>query len=114
VWRISFLALLPGEDKTTWMQALADRLHDLGYREGQTMTFTYRSAEGRPERLPQLARELVQAQPDVLMAAAGAAVVARSAAQLADTVASITATGGRAGQDLITANLSPVLPRRAL
>ena len=52
VWRISFLALLPGEDKTTLMQALLERLHELGYSEGKNMTFEYRSAEGRPERLP--------------------------------------------------------------
>ena len=71
MWRISFLALLPGEDKTTLMQALLDRLHELGYSDGKNMTFEYRSAEGRPERLPQLALELVQAKPDVLIAGYG-------------------------------------------
>jgi putative ABC transport system substrate-binding protein len=71
VWRISFLALMPGEDKTTLMQALLDRLHELGYSEGKTMTFAYRSAEGRPERLPPLALELVHAKPDVLLAGFG-------------------------------------------
>jgi putative ABC transport system substrate-binding protein len=71
VWRISFLALMPGEDKTTLMKALLDRLHALGYSEGKNMTFEYRSAEGLPERLPQLALELVQANPDVLIAGFG-------------------------------------------
>src|SRR4029453_6234290 len=44
--RVSFLALVPGEDGTL-MQALLERLHELGYREGKNMTFEYRSAEGR-------------------------------------------------------------------
>jgi putative ABC transport system substrate-binding protein len=71
VWRISFLALLPGEDKTLLMQALVERLHALGYSEGKNMTFTYHSAEGHPEQLPQLAMEIVQAKPDVLIAGFG-------------------------------------------
>ena len=41
------------------MQPLLERLHELGYSEGKNMTFEYRSAEGRPERLPSLALELV-------------------------------------------------------
>ena len=71
VRRISFLALLPGEDKTTLMQALLERLHELGYSEGKNMTFEYRSAEGHPERLPPLAMELVRAGPDVLITGLG-------------------------------------------
>jgi putative tryptophan/tyrosine transport system substrate-binding protein len=70
VWRLSFLALTPGED-TTLMKALLERLHELGYSDGKNMTFEYRSAEGRPERLPQLAMELVRAQPDLLLAGFG-------------------------------------------
>jgi putative ABC transport system substrate-binding protein len=56
------------------MKALQERLHELGYSEGKNMTFEYRSAEGRPERLPQLAMELVQARPDVLIAGFGSPV----------------------------------------
>src|SRR5215831_14094300 len=69
-YRISFLALVPGEDRTL-MQALLERLHELGYREGTNMTFKYRSAEGHPERLTPLAIELVQDNPDVLVAGFG-------------------------------------------
>ena len=68
--RVSFLALVPGED-TTLMKALLQRLHELGYSEGANMIFEYRSAEGRPERLGPLAMELVQAKPDVLVAGFG-------------------------------------------
>jgi putative ABC transport system substrate-binding protein len=69
-YRVCFLALTPGED-TTSMKPLRDRLHELGYREGKNMAFEYRSAEGHPERLPQLAMELVRGRPDVLVAGFG-------------------------------------------
>jgi putative ABC transport system substrate-binding protein len=101
VWRISFLALLPGEDKTTLMQALLDRLHALGYSEGKNMTFEYRSAEGRPERLPPLALELVHAKPDVLIAGLG--TLTAQAAQAATTTIPIVfaAVGDPVGAGLV-------------
>jgi len=68
--RVGFLALVPGED-TSLMKALLERLHELGYTDGKTMTFEYRSADGRPERLTQLAMDLVRAKPDVLIAGFG-------------------------------------------
>jgi hypothetical protein len=68
--RVSFLALVPREDATL-MKALLERLHELGYSEGTNLIFEYRSAEGRPDRLAQLAMELVQAKPDVLVAGSG-------------------------------------------
>ena len=44
-------------------------LQDLGYVEGKTIAIVYRSAEGKPERLPALAAELVQLPVDVIVAA---------------------------------------------
>lgn len=35
-------------------------LHELGYREGQNIVIQYRYAEGKPERLPKLAADLVR------------------------------------------------------
>jgi putative tryptophan/tyrosine transport system substrate-binding protein len=70
IYRIAFLALVPGED-TSLMKALLERLHELGYTDGKTMTFEYRSADGRPERLTPLAMDLVRAKPDVLIAGFG-------------------------------------------
>jgi putative ABC transport system substrate-binding protein len=43
-------------------------LRDLGYVEGQTIIVTQRWAEGRPERLPALAAELVRLGVDVILA----------------------------------------------
>ena len=105
-YRISYLALLPGED-TTLMKPLLERLHQLGYVEGKNMTFTYRSAEDHPERLPQLAKELVQANPDVLIAGFG--TLAAKAAKAATTTIPIviTSVGDPVGAGLITSLSRP-------
>jgi putative ABC transport system substrate-binding protein len=46
-------------------------LQDLGYIEGKTIVIAYRSAEGKLERLPALAAELVQLPVDVIFAQSG-------------------------------------------
>jgi putative ABC transport system substrate-binding protein len=46
-------------------------LRDLGYVEGQNLAIDYRYAEGRPERLPGLATELVHLKPDLLYTPGG-------------------------------------------
>jgi putative tryptophan/tyrosine transport system substrate-binding protein len=45
-YRISYLALLPGED-TTLGKPLLQRLQELGYSEGKNMSFEYRCAPAR-------------------------------------------------------------------
>jgi len=81
--RVSFLALVPGED-TTLMTALLERMHELGYSERTNMIFNYRSAEGHPERLAALAMELLDDKPDVLVAGFG--TLAAKAAKAATTI----------------------------
>jgi len=44
-------------------------LRELGYVEGETVLFEYRAAEGKVERLPELARELVATRVDVIYTA---------------------------------------------
>jgi putative tryptophan/tyrosine transport system substrate-binding protein len=80
--RLGFLALVPGENATL-MQALLERLRELGYSESTNMVFEYRSAEGHPERLASLAAELVQTKPDVLITGFG--TLAAQAAKAATT-----------------------------
>jgi putative ABC transport system substrate-binding protein len=69
-YRIAYLALLSGENNT-FAKPLLQRLEELGYRDGKNMIWDYRSAEGRVERLPQLAGEIVGTGPDVLIAGFG-------------------------------------------
>jgi putative ABC transport system substrate-binding protein len=104
--RVSFLALVPGED-TTLMKALLRRLHELGYSEGANMIFEYRSAEGRPERLGPLAMELVQAKPDVLVAGFG--TLAAKAAKAATTTIPVvfTTVGDPSGAGIIASLSRP-------
>jgi len=45
-------------------------LRDLGWVEGANVTFEYRFAEGRLDRLPALARELVRLRVDLIVARA--------------------------------------------
>lgn len=48
--------------------AFPDRLRQLGYRDGETVRILLRSADGKQNRLPALAAELVAAKPDVILA----------------------------------------------
>ena len=53
-----------------------DALRDLGYVEGKNIHFEFRSAGGRPDRLADLAAELVHANVDVIVASQTPAVTA--------------------------------------
>ena len=46
-------------------------LRDLGYIEGKNIVLEYRYAEGKPSRLPDLARDLASAKPDAIFALGG-------------------------------------------
>src|SRR5262245_59086207 len=52
-------------------EAFRQGLRDLGYVEGRSVVIEYRDAEGKHERLPALAAELVALKVDVIVAAAG-------------------------------------------
>ena len=69
--RIGYLALnLKGSDPRP-REAFLQGLRDLGHVEGRTLLIEYRDAEGRTERLPALAAELVALKVDVIVAGAG-------------------------------------------
>jgi putative ABC transport system substrate-binding protein len=67
VARIGFLALNPAPNPHL-QEAFRQGLRDLGYVEGRNVVIEYRSAEGKPERFPTLAAELVALKVDVLVA----------------------------------------------
>lgn len=75
----------------TAIEALRASLRDLGYVEGRTIAIEYRSAEGRAERLPELAAQLVERKVDVIVTGGGN--VSTLAARKATTTIPIVMTG---------------------
>jgi len=55
-------------------EAFRQGLRDLGYIEGRNVVIEYRDAEGKPERLPALAAELVTLKVDVILVGGGTRV----------------------------------------
>ena len=51
----------------TLVEALRQGLHELGYVEGRTIRFEFRTAQGHVDRLPRLAQELIQLNVDVIV-----------------------------------------------
>ena len=66
--RIGFLSAFSSADTSLWYQAFRQGLRDLGYTEGHNIAIEYRDAEGRPERLPDLAAGLLRLKVDVIVA----------------------------------------------
>jgi putative tryptophan/tyrosine transport system substrate-binding protein len=56
------------KDRTPYLEAFREGLRALGYIEGQNILIEHRSAEGRLEELPALARELANLKVDVIYA----------------------------------------------
>jgi putative ABC transport system substrate-binding protein len=72
--RIGYLTLRPGpfdHDKI-----FKQELHDLGWIDGQNLTVEYRWAAGKVDRLPVLAKELVELKVDLIVASATPSVQA--------------------------------------
>ena len=59
VYRIGILETISPALNAANFDALRKALQALGYVEGQGLVFEYRSADGRNERFPDLAAELV-------------------------------------------------------
>jgi len=98
--RIGFLVQGSGLVDQDFLQGL----RDLGYVEGRTLVIEYRSAEGKPERLPPLAAELVALKVDVIVAPS---TVAALAARQATRTLPIVSVAVPAGSGLVTSLARP-------
>jgi putative ABC transport system substrate-binding protein len=65
VWRIGILDAT--STNPALLEAFRKGLHELGYVEGKNLVIEYRSADGRLERLAELAIELVRTKVDVIV-----------------------------------------------
>ena len=69
--------LLPGNpaSESTVFEATRLALRELGYIEGQNIATEYRYAEGKRDRFPELAAELVRLKVDIIVVAGGSGPV---------------------------------------
>ncbi len=96
--------LMPTSTEPHFWDALKNQLAALGYVEARDVVYESRSAEGRFERLPALAEELVRARPDLIVAAATPGV--RAARTATRTIPIIIATAGDPVANGLVASLS--------
>ena len=68
--RIGYLAASSLSTNAARIEALRQGLRELGYVEGKNIVIEWGSAEGKPDRLPALAAELVRLKLDVIVTAA--------------------------------------------
>src|SRR5438874_3975441 len=106
VARIGYLANNPATSpylRETFLQGL----RDLGYVEGRNLVIEYREAEGKADRLPALAAELVALKVDVILAA-GSTLTARVAKEATTTIPIVfAAVGDPVGSGLVTSLARP-------
>jgi len=76
VYRIGYLSAPSRESVARGVDAFLKALRDLGWVEGLNLVVEFRWADGKVERLPELAAELVRLKVDVIVAPAGSAVQA--------------------------------------
>jgi putative ABC transport system substrate-binding protein len=105
-FRIGYLSSSePG--RATRAQGIQQRLSELGYIEGQNITIEYRYGEGKFDRAPELAAELVRLKPDVIVVSGGTRWV--EAVKTATKTIPIVMTG--AGSDPIEVDIVESLAR---
>ena len=65
--RIGFLIVTSPSDISARIEAFRQGLRELRYVEGKNIVIEYRSAEGKPDRLPAVAAELVRLKVDLIV-----------------------------------------------
>jgi putative tryptophan/tyrosine transport system substrate-binding protein len=69
--RIGYLSSFDAATESTRVEAIRLALRELGYIEGQNIAVEYRYAEGKQDRYPELAAELVRLKFDIIVVAGG-------------------------------------------
>jgi putative tryptophan/tyrosine transport system substrate-binding protein len=107
-WRVGFLAVgfRPAPGSPTSRDPFLHKLRELGYTEGRNVVLEFRYAEGRTERYPALAAELVNLNVDVLVAeSTPAAMAAKQASGMVPIV--MVSVGDPVGTELIDSLTRP-------
>jgi len=82
--RVGYLNASSPSTNTARIEAFRQGLRELGYVEGKNIVIEYRAAEGKLDRLPALAAELVSLKVDVIVTAGPPAT--RSAKEVTVTI----------------------------
>lgn len=106
IYRIGFLSQVSPELYSHLYTAFLQGLRDIGYVEGQNIAIEARWAEGKTERLPELASELVRLKPDLIVSTGGT-VTALAAKKATATIPVVFTAGG----DLVKVGLIASLAR---
>jgi putative ABC transport system substrate-binding protein len=104
--RIGYLSQFDPATESTRAKAIRLALGKLGYIEGQNIAIEYRYAEGKSDRYPELAAELVRLKVDIIVAA-GADTLVRAAKNATNTIPIVMV--GR-GSDPVVAGLASCKP----
>lgn len=92
VYRIGFLSSGSAAAQVALTAAFRDAMHERGWVESRDFLIDYRFSENRPERLPDMARELINGKVDVIVATpAIAAIAAKKASATVPIVMTSTA-----------------------
>ena len=105
--RIGYLSSADAARESARSEAIRLALRELGYIEGQNIAIEYRYAEGKLDRLPELAAELVRLKVDIIVVAGGDTAI--QAAKNATKTIPIVMTG--AGTDPVEAGFVESLAR---
>ena len=79
-YRVGYLSGGVAAARKPFLDAFRQGMRDLGYVEGQNLILDARYAEGKFERAPSLAQDLIRLSPDVLFVSTANAVLAAKAA----------------------------------
>jgi ABC-type uncharacterized transport system substrate-binding protein len=71
VARIGYLSAFDSARESFRSEPFRAALRELGYIEGQNLTIEYRYAEGKLDRLPEIAAELVRLKVDIIVVSGG-------------------------------------------
>ncbi len=87
------------------VEQIRQALREVGYVEGQTIAIEFRLAEGKTERLPALAAELVQRKVDAILTFGDPGI--RAAQQATQTIPIVVATDDLVGAGLVASFARP-------
>ena len=103
--RIGFLLPSTASFQSPRLEAFRRRLRELGYVEGKNIVIEYRYAEGKLERLPDLAAELVRLKVDVIVTTGLGTSAAKKASATIPII--FTGAGDPVGAGLVSSLARP-------